>query len=146
MRIVVLVSLVVVLMLSASASAQKGNVISPKPMPIQFDSDLVVEDDATGSFLIINPTTGAYKFYRCSDGFELSGIGVVTINGCAISFEDTTAGRRVLASIDDCTQQAKASVSTFLQPGTGANSDVALKLTLNDADMRDNTMACLPKK
>jgi hypothetical protein len=144
MRIIVLVSLVVVLMLSASASAQKGNVISPKP--IQFDHDLVVEDDSTGSFLIINPTTGAYKFYRCSDGFELSGMGVVTINGCAISFEDTTAGRRVLASIDDCTQQAKAAVSIFLQPGTGANSDVALKQTLSDADMRDNTMACLPKK
>src|SRR5690349_6845638 len=144
MRIVFVVSLVVVLMLSASVSAQNGKAISPKPLPIQFDHDLVVEDDATSSFLIINPTSGAYKFIRCSDGFELSGVGTVTINGCAISFEDLTAGRRVLASIDDCTQQAKAAVSVFLQPGTGANSDVALKQTLSDTDMRDNTMSCLP--
>lgn len=146
MRIVVLFSLMVVLMLSASVSAQKGNVFTPKPITIQYDHDIIIEDDATGSFLVINPMSGAYKFIRCSDGSALSGTGVVSINGCAISFEDLTPGRRVLASIDECAQQAKASVSTFALIGAGANSDVMFKETLGDADMRDNTMSCLPKK
>jgi hypothetical protein len=146
MRFIVLFSLVVVLLSSVSVNAQKGNVFTPKPIPIQYDHDLIIEDDATGSFLVISPMSGAYKFIRCRDGLALSGTGVVSINGCAISFEDLTPGRRVLASIDECTQQAKASVSTFALIGVATTSDALLKETLGDADMRDNTMTCLPKK
>ena len=144
MRKVGIVSLMVVLMLSVSVSAQKQGGVKPKPPVIEYDHDLSVEDDATGSFLVIDPTSGNYKFIRCSDGFALAGTGAVSIRGCGISFEDLTPGRRVLASIDECTQQAKAIVETFAVVGSA--SDMAMKESLGDTNMRDNTMSCLPKK
>jgi hypothetical protein len=142
----------VVLTVSVSVNAQKR--AQPKPVPppdVQFDHKIVVEDDATGNFLVIDPNSGAYEFHRCSDGLLLGGSGVVSVKGCGISFEDLTPGRRVLASIDECTQQAKASVQTFA--ATVKATDVwtttdtpAVKETLGDLDMRDNTMSCAPKK
>ncbi|MEN3335284.1 MAG: hypothetical protein V7641_4649 [Blastocatellia bacterium] len=152
MRTVSLVSLMVVLMVSVSVSAQKR--VQPKPVPppdVQFDHKIVVEDDTTGNFLVIDPLSGKYEFHRCSDGLLLGGTGVVSVKGCAISFEDLTPGRRVLASIDECTQQAKASVQTFapIDKATDvwATTDVlTVKEGLGDIDMRDNTMTCVPKK
>lgn len=152
MRIVGILSLMIMLMVSMSVNAQKR--VQPNPMPppnAQFDHKIIVEDDATGNFLVIDPTSGKYEFHRCSDGLLLGGSGVVTIKGCAISFEDLTPGRRVLASIDECTEQAKASVQTFAQIDkatdvwTGTDAP-AVKETIGDADMRDNTMSCVPKK
>ena len=152
MRTVGLMSLMVVLIMSVSVNAQKR--VQPQPVPppdVQFDHKIVVEDDATGNFLVIDPSSGAYEFHRCSDGLLLSGSGVVSVKGCGISFEDLTPGRRVLASIDECTQQAKASVQTFAQIAkatdvwTGTDAP-AIQETMGDADMRDNTMSCTPKK
>jgi hypothetical protein len=152
MRTIGLVSLMMVLMVSVSVSAQKR--AQPQPVPpsdVQFDHKIVVEDDATGNFLVIDPSSGAYEFHRCSDGLLLGGTGAVSVKGCGISFEDLTPGRRVLASIDECTQRAKASVQTFAQIGKATdvwtNTDAPpVKETLGDADMRDNTMSCAPKK
>jgi hypothetical protein len=93
---------------------------------------------------MIDPMSGEYKFRRCRDGFTLNGFGVVKVDGCTLSFEDIQSGRRVLASVDECTQQAKAVIQTFTL-STKSNID-AVKETLGDADMRDNTMSCVPKK
>jgi hypothetical protein len=152
MRIVGILSLMIMLMVSVSVNAQKQ--VTPKPVPppdVQFDHKIIVEDDATGNFIIIDPNSGAYEFHRCSDGLLLGGSGVVSVKGCGISFEDLTPGRRVLASIDECTQQAKASVQTFAPVGRATDVWTAtdappVKETLGDADMRDNTMSCAPKK
>jgi hypothetical protein len=145
MRTVVLMSLIVVLMVSVSVSAQKGNTPTPKPPIILFDHDINIEDDATANVLIIDPMSGEYRFHRCSDDFTLTGFGVVKIRGCGITFEDLTPGRRVLASIDECTQQSKAIVETFAL--IGSRTDVTtVKESLGDTNMRDNTLSCLPKK
>ena len=144
MRTIGLVCLMAVLLLSVSASAQKG--INPKPIPpIRFDHDINIEDDATGNYLIIDPMTGEYKFHRCQDGLTLTGFGVVKVNGCAISFEDVQTGRRVLASVDECAQQAKAVVQTFALTPRAINAD-AVKEMLSDADMRDSKLSCAPKQ
>jgi hypothetical protein len=133
-----------VLMLGVSVNGQKLGNSKRLPPVITYDQDINIEDEVTGSFLIIDPQSGEYKFHRCSDGFSLSGFGVVKIDGCAITFEDLTAGRRVLVSIDECNQLAKASVQTFAIKGQV--SEVPLvKETLSDANMRDNTMSCAPK-
>ena len=143
MRTVGLVGLMVVLMAGVSVSAQKG--VAPKPMPpIQFDHDINIEDDVTGNFLVIDPMTGEYKFHRCKDGLTLTGFGVVKVNGCALSFEDIQSGRRVLASIDECTQQSKAVVQTFALSPRVTDSE-AIKETLSDGNMRDSKMTCAPK-
>ena len=144
MRTVGLVSLMFVLMISVSVNAQKQVDLKPKPPVSQFDHDLIVEDDVTGSFLVIDPMSGDYKFYRCSDGFGLSGTGAVKIQGCAVTFEDLTPGRRVLASIDECTQQGKAVVQTFALIGSTADV-TTIKESIGDTNMRNNTLGCSNK-
>jgi hypothetical protein len=139
-----LVFLTLVVLMCGVVNAQKG--IQPVGPPVSSTHDITIEDDATASYLIFDPVTGVYKFYQCSDGFSLSGTGVVKVNGCSLQLEDLQTGRRVLASVDDCTQVAKASVSTFALVGQRNTSDVtARKITLADPDMRDNQLNCTPK-
>ncbi len=141
-----LVCVLVVLLTGISVLGQTKPILQPvSPPPIKFDHEITIEDDSTGNFLILDPNTGAYKFQRCSDGAELSGFGKVKINGCAISFEDTARDHRVLLSIDECLQQAKAAVEIFA-PVLGPANTKPLKEFLSDGDMRDNGLNCVPKK
>jgi len=138
-----LVFLALVVLLCGAVNAQKIQPIGP---PVAAADDITVEDDATASYLVFNPVTGVYKFYQCSDGFSISGTGVIKVSGCSIQLEDIRTGRRVLASVDECAQVAKASVSTFaLVNQLGTADNVTRKITLTDPDMRDNERNCVPK-
>jgi len=138
-----LVFLALVVLLCGVVNAQKIQPIGP---PAAAADDITVEDDATASYLVFNPVTGVYKFYQCSDGFSISGTGVIKVSGCSIQLEDIRTGRRVLASVDECAQVAKASVSTFaLVNQLGTADNVTRKITLTDPDMRDNERNCVPK-
>ena len=139
-----LVFLTLVVLMCGVVNAQKS--IQPVGPPTALSHEITIEDDASASYLIFDPATGVYKFYQCSDGFSLSGTGVIKVNGCSIQLEDMQTGRRVLASVDDCTLVAKASVSTFALVGQRNTTDsIARKITLADPDMRDNEMNCVPK-
>ena len=133
----------VILLAGVSVQAQKKS--APKPLPpiIQLDN-IIIEDDASGNFLIIAPTTGEYKFHRCSDGFTMSGVGVVRLDGCAVSFEDNEADHRVLASVNLCTQEGKALVERFGPVLSNAAFD-PLKEMLSDKSLGDNTLSCAKK-
>lgn len=137
------VFLALVVLLCGVVNAQKIEPIGP---PVAAPHEITIEDDATASYLVFNPVTGVYKFYQCSDGFSISGTGVVKVNGCSIQLEDLQTGRRVLVSVDECAQVAKASVSTFPTVGLrNATNDLARKITLADQNMRDNELNCVPK-
>ena len=141
MRKLWLVCLFVVSLMSMSVLGQTRGIIQPTAPPVRFDRQITIEDDSTGSFLVLDPNSGEYKFYRCSDGVSMSGFGKVTINGCEISFEDSSLDRRVLASINECRQNAKAAVEVF----ESANAKT-MKEFLSDTDMRNNELSCAPKQ
>jgi hypothetical protein len=121
--------------------------IQPAPTP-EYDNSITVEDDATGTFLVFSPLSGKYKFFRCSEGSAIavmSGTGKVKIDGCAVSLEDVQASHSVLASVNKCTQEGKAAIEQF--PVKDSPYDVLeIKAYLSDANMRDNTQSCQPKK
>ena len=137
-----LVCLFIVSLMGISVLGQTKPIAQPTNPPIRFDHEITIEDDSTGSFLVVDPNSGEYKFYRCSDGAYLSGFGKVKVNGCAISFEDASRDHRVLASINECTQEAKSAVEVF----GGLVNQKPLKEFLSDKDMRDNTLSCTPNQ
>jgi hypothetical protein len=123
--------------------------VEPAPQPAQpvqqFDNLITVEDEATGSFIVFNPLAGEYKFFRCSDGTAMSGIGKVKIDGCAIYLEDVQPSRRVLISVNQCAQEGKAAVERFAVKDNPF-AVVEIKAYLSDNNMRDNTQSCVPAK
>ena len=151
-RTAILMCAMAILLTGISVEAQKKSQPAPsQPAPIgppvRQKDPITIEDDATGNFLVIQLDSGAYKFHRCKDGFGLSGTGVVKVDGCAISFEDNQDDHRVVASINECTQEAKALVEQFAPvPGfTYADAQPSSEL-LSDRDLRDNTLKCVPKQ
>jgi hypothetical protein len=120
--------------------------VEPAPQPVQqFDNLITVEDEATGSFIVFSPLAGEYKFFRCSDGTAMSGIGKVKIDGCAIYLEDVQPSHRVLISVNQCAQEGKAAVERFAVKDNPF-AVVEIKAYLSDNNMRDNTQSCVPAK
>lgn len=148
MRILTLVSTMVLLAAAGSVQAQKG---PPGPIgPPTFDQKLNVEDDKTGSFFVFDTGSGNYTFTRCIDGYTLSGVGVVRVDGCAIHIEDVQAMHRVAVSIDECGQLAKGLVETFLTFTTKGKKPVfdnrpLFREFLGDSNMGNNLMDCAQK-
>ena len=110
-----------------------------------FDNLISIEDAATGSYLVFSPLSGEYKFSRCSDGAEMSGVGKVKIDGCSIFLEDLQPSHRVVASVNQCDQEGKASVERFAVKDNPF-AVVEIKAYFSDSNMRDNTLNCVPKK
>jgi len=65
---------------------------------VQFDTCL--KDNTTGNLLQWNRTTGAYKFTRCSDGFMLTGTGLVKLVNGIQTLTDFKSDRRISAGLN----------------------------------------------
>jgi len=79
-----------------------------------FDTCLV---DAAGNQLIWNSTTGAYTFTRASDGFKLSGTGVVGLVNGIKTLTDFKSDRRISAGLN--TGQLTGHAIIYLQVAQG---------------------------
>lgn len=142
---------IVVLAAGGSVLAQKPIVIIGPPAP--FNQTISIQDDASGSFMVLDTGSGKYEFTRCADGFTISGVGFVKTDGCSIFLEDVQSDHRVVASVNECNQQGQALVETFA-PNTSRKGAVGIKgadgtpfkLLLSDKNMNDNLMDCLAEK
>lgn len=147
MRKLALMCSMLVLVAGGSVRAQKPiREIGP---PIPFNRTISIEDDTTGNFLVFELASGNYKFTRCSDRFTLEGVGSVKIDGCSIQFEDLEVDHRVVASVNECAQEAKAIVETFGTPSITTDNSIdtsPFKAFLIDANMGNDLMDCAPKK
>lgn len=139
MRKLILTCAIVILAAGGSALAQKPIVIIGPPAP--FDQTISIQDDTNASFLVFETGSGKYTFTRCSDGFTLSGVGLVKVDGCAVNLADTQPGHRVAASVQECDQTAKAVVETF---AVKTAIRTPFKVFLSDKNLGDNLMDCLP--
>lgn len=109
-------------------------------------TEIIVQNDADGSFLVFNTGSGEYKFVHCEDGALLSGAGIVKTDGCALYLEDAKKDYRVLASINLCAMEGKAAIEVFVETATAAGPVHPLKEYISDNTLRDNTTQCGPKK
>jgi hypothetical protein len=113
----------------------------PPPPPFEW-GDVILQNDVDGSFLLIVPSTGAFKFVHCEDGSSLSGTGKVTREGSWLSFEVLTAEYRVLASINLSEKSGKVDIEVFV-PIDGIKP---MQETISDNNLNDNVLFCGPKK
>jgi 6-phosphogluconolactonase len=95
--------------------------------------DLCIQDESSKDVLRINTTTGAYQITRCRDGFTIGGTGTLSRRGCTITLQDSRSDRRIMASIDTCSNRATASVQIFAQGSS---------FTLTDRNTTNNTCSC----
>src|SRR5262249_15126049 len=83
--------------------------------------DACLKDNTTGNLLQWNTVTGQYVFTRCSDGFTLTGAGVVKIVNGIATLTDSKPDRRVSAGRNLGQQTGSAIISFQYAQGVWAS-------------------------
>jgi hypothetical protein len=125
-----IIGILVFAVLAISASAQQLKTIQ----------QLVLQDDRSGDHLIIDITTGEYKFEGCKEKLAISGVGSVAVSGCKVDLKDVSETRRVLAEVDLCEQVGKADI--VIQDNSISKSDVAIEVVVSDSNTGDSVFDC----
>jgi hypothetical protein len=96
---------------TANDSAAQSNTATVTITVSPFD--VCLQDDASGDALMMNSTTGDYRFTACGASFTLSGTGRVKLKkkGCVISLKDSRSDRDVKASFNRCRNKGSAAVA-----------------------------------
>ena len=137
MRRPCLVILIMMLLAGVSTFAQKDYGTNPPP-PVDQPLEIILQNDADGTFLYINAATGEFKFTHCLDGTTLSGTGKVTRAGSLLNFEAMTRLYTVVATVDVESKQGKAAVVMFEPKGDRK----LMEEFINDVNIADNVPAC----
>lgn len=130
---IVAVSLMTSSMFVMAVSAQ------PRADKIKVSAEVVVQDDISGSFLLIDMKTGQYKFRDCTSDFTMGGFLKVDFSGCKASVNDESEGRLVVADVDMCSGQARAYLVLEAFEGT---TPPTREYTINDSNIRDSVAEC----
>ena len=101
-------------------------------------AEVVLQDDTTGNYLLIDLTTGEYRFNSCQTQAAIGGHAKVSYSGCSIAGRDVSETRMVLAEVDLCSQQGRAIITI----GGEAIGPPALEYTVNDKNIRDSVAEC----
>jgi hypothetical protein len=91
-----------------------------------------LQDDTTGSTLVINKITGEFQYSDC-DGVSFGGTGRVRAKGCLITLDASLPAGRVTARIDTCADKGTADVHIFSKGRTFTTADI---------DTTNNSCAC----
>jgi hypothetical protein len=94
--------------------------------------DFCLQDDASGSTLQINSSTGDYQFLSC-DGVGLAGTATVARKGCRFTLQDTEPDRTLIAKLSTCNNTATVSIQMIPQ-GTVFN--------IVDSNITNNSCIC----
>lgn len=112
--------------------------ITSPPPPADLPLEVILQNDADGTFLFINAATGEFKFTYCGDGTTLSGTGKVSRAGSLLNFEAMTRLSTVVATVDLGANQGKAAVVMFESKG----DKKLMEEFINDVNIADNVPAC----
>ena len=132
------VALMFTSMLVVAASGQVKNV-NTFPRPI---AELVLQDDDSGDYLLIDLSSGGYKFKSCRSDFVLGGIAQVGFSGCSVSLKEASESRLVLIEADLCSGQGRPYIA--VADGGPYNTDKSLtrEFTVTDTNTKDNSPEC----
>jgi hypothetical protein len=84
---------------------------------VQVQVDACLKDDSSGDVFQLNSMTGQYQFTRCSDGFMLSGTGVVSLADGIMTLTDSERHLRVNAELDIAQRTGSAVIRIKGAPG-----------------------------
>jgi hypothetical protein len=115
-----------------------------EPPPVEVPSEIILQNDADGSFLLFMPARGEFKFFYCEGGTALSGVGTVSRTGPALNFEAIGPDYRILAAVDLVVKSGKAAIEIY-EPGAAQNVK-PMQMFISDSDLTDNVPECGAKK
>jgi hypothetical protein len=115
---------------------------APPPPPVVMPSEIILQNDVDGSFLLMVPATGEFKFIHCEDGGAMSGVGKVTREGSSLSFEAFGAEYRVLVSVNLEEKSGKAVIDVF----ASMDGMKPMQEIISDNNLSDNVPVCGAKK
>jgi len=95
--------------------------------------DMCLQDDASGSSVSFNLTTGDYQFTNCGSVL-LYGSAAIIKRGCLVTLQVSGPDRRLLARVDTCSRTGTATVQALSQ---------GLTFTIMDRNTNNNTCTCL---
>jgi hypothetical protein len=113
-----------------------------EPPPADLPAEVILQNDADGSFLYLVTGTGEFKFIHCADNAAIGGIGKVTVSGPWLNFEVTTNEYRILASVNLEVNTGKAVIDVFAAFG----EMVPMQEIISDGNFTDNVPSCGAKK
>ncbi len=116
--------------------------ITYPPPPVDVPLEIILQNDADGTFMLLNAATGEFRFIHCEDGMAMIGLGKVSIVGSLLNFEAITREYTVVASVDLETKQGKATVVMF----ESAGDKKLMEEFINDVNIDDNVAVCGPKR
>ena len=94
--------------------------------------DLCVQDDSNpATVVLVNTTTGAYRF--CCSGTVYTGTGTVTTKGNLVTVQDNNGPRRLLIKVDKGPKSGTASLAQ--PPG-------AMLCQIRDTNIMNNSCLC----
>jgi hypothetical protein len=104
--------------------------------------EVVLQDDATGHYLLIDLTTGEYRFTACqiqnSTGQSFTGFAKVTYSGCSIAIRRVSDAQVLLAEADLCSKNGRA----YLTVESTIPGPPVLEFTIDDKNIRDSVAEC----
>ena len=100
-----------------TGNASTGTVPTAVRILAGGDFDVCLRNDGNGNLLQWNSATGQYKFTRCSDGFMLSGTGVVALINNSRMLMDSKPDRRVSAGFNTGQLTGSATIYFTVAPG-----------------------------
>ena len=112
------------------------------PVPTELPSEIILQNDADGSFLLFVPASGEYKFIHCENNAAMGGTGRVTRSGPWLSFEVLANEYRVLASVNLDAKTGKAVIDVFVPIG----EMVPMQEIISDSNFLINVPECGAKK
>jgi hypothetical protein len=79
--------------------------------------DVCLKDDSSGKWLRFNSVTGQYIFTRCSDGFTISGTGIVGLASGIRTLTDLKSDRKINAGYNSGQLTGTANITLIQAPG-----------------------------
>jgi hypothetical protein len=117
------------------SEATCGEISLPPP---DLPSEIMLQNDADGSFLLLAPATGEFKFIHCADNTAMSGTGKVSRTGSWLNFEVFATEYRVVASVNLEFKTGKAAIDVFAPFGEMK----PMQELISDSDFTDNVSVC----
>jgi hypothetical protein len=123
-------------LLVVAASGQVNNA-NTFPRPI---GELVLQDDDSGDYLLIDLSSGGYKFKSCRSDFVLGGIAQVGFSGCSVSLKEVSESRLVLIEADLCSGEGRAYIEVLI--GGPYSSSYTRVFTVTDTNTKNSAPEC----
>jgi hypothetical protein len=125
-------------LLVVAASGQVNNA-NTFPRPI---GELVLQDDDSGDYLLIDLSSGGYKFKSCTSDFVLGGIAQVGFSGCSVSLKEVSESRLVLIEADLCSGQGRAYIEVAIGGLYSTDRSYTRVFTVTDTNTKTSAPEC----